>query len=366
MVHFRVPVQRAAFVCGCLMMLLGHAGCNRKKPTRVVLPLAVRTRVVAYVAHPRTASLTGEFRARIQSDLSFRVGGRIASRSVEVGDHVAAGDVLATIDSLQQQADVTAAKAALRSAEATKQQAAATVTRIERLIPTQSASQADYDDAKASLLTAEGSINIMTSNLATAESQLSFTKLKANAAGVIIARTAEVGQVVNAAQTVFTLAEDGDREAIFDAFQTHIYDRPVDDKIDLTLVSNPAVKTSGVIREIAPSIDPTSGTVRVKVTVPSPPPQMKLGAPVVGVAQFRATQVAKLPWTALAREGDQAAVWVVDPATRIVSRKVVQVESYQSGTLLVSSGLKDGDIVVTEGTQLLRPGQEVDPIGETK
>ncbi len=363
--HFcRGEIQTFIFAFACLSLLLN--GCSKKKPPQVDRRLPVRTQVVAYVAHPRTASLTGEFRARIQTDLSFRIGGRIASRKVEVGDHVAAGDVLATIDSLQQEADVTAAKAALRSAEATLQQVAANVTRIERLIPTQSASQVDFDEGKAALLTAQGSINIMKSNLATAESQLSFTKLKSPATGVIIARTAEVGQVVNAAQTVFTLAEEGEREAVFDAFQTHISDRPVDDKIDLTLVSNPAIKTGGVIREIAPSIDQTSGTVRVKVTVPSPPPQMTLGAPVIGVARFRATQVAKLPWTALAREGDQAAVWVVDPASDMVSRKVVQVESYQSGTLLISSGLKDGDVVVTEGAQLIRPGQKVKPIEAAK
>ena len=344
---------------------------NSNEPLTVQLSavdrtISVRMLVVAVVARPRMAALTGEFRARFQSDLGFRIGGRIASRGVDVGDIVAAGDVLATVDTQEQLADVTAAKAALRSAEASLEQASANVKRIERLVSTQSASQVDFDDAKAVFLTAEGSVNISKSNLLAAESNLAFTEIKANAPGGIIARTAEVGQVVSAAQTVFTLAYEGEREAVFETFQTHINDKPLDDKIDITLVSNPAVKTVGFVREIAPSIDQASGTIRVKVSINAPPPQMTLGAPVIGVAQFRSTDVVELPWTALSRQGDQTAVWIVDPATSTVSQRVVKVESYISGVILVSSGLEAGEIVVTEGAQLIRLGQKVNVIADKK
>jgi len=286
-------------------------GCGKKAVPALDRTISVQTQVVTVVARPRMAALTGEFRARFQSDLGFRIGGRIASRSVDVGDFVAAGDVLSTVDTQGQLADVTAAKAALRSAEASLEQASANIKRIERLVSTQSASQVDFDDAKAVFLTAQGSVNISKSNLLAAESNLAFTEITANAPGVIIARMAEVGQVVSAAQTVFTLAYEGEREAVFETFQTHINDKPLDDKIDITLVSNPAVKTVGFVREIAPSIDQASGTIRVKVSINAPPPQMTLGAPVIGVAQFRSTDVVELPWTTLSRQGDQAAVWTL-------------------------------------------------------
>jgi membrane fusion protein, multidrug efflux system len=327
--------------------------------------MPVRTQTVSIVSHPHTESLTGEYRARVQSDLSFRIGGRISSRMVDVGDRVKTGDLLATIDSLQQTADVTAAVAALRSAEASLQQAAANARRIESLLPSQSATQSEFDDAKAAELTAQGSINISKSVLATAENQLSFTELRAPASGVIIARDAEVGQVVSAAQKVFTLAVDGEREAVFDAFQRHVSERPIDDKVELVLVSNPDVKAAGVIREIAPSIDRNNGTVRVKVAIPNPPDQMTLGAPVMGIARFLPTNVVQLPWTALARQGNSPAVWVVDPNTQQVTEREVVVESYESGELLITSGLQAGEVVVTEGTQLIRPGQKIKSLNQT-
>ncbi len=352
-----------AWMLGLLMSFGASAGgCRQKEQARTDHSLPVSTQVVEVVSYPHTESLTGEYRARVQSALSFRLGGRIASRAVDVGDRVTSGQLLATIDSLQQIADVTAARAALRSAEAAWQQAAANAKRIEQLLPSQSATQAEFDDAKAAELTAQGSINISQSVLARAENQLSFTELRAPADGIIIERAVEVGQVVNAAQSVFTLAVDGEREAVFDAFQRHVSERPIEDKVELTLVSNPQIKTMGIIREIAPSIDQKNGTVRVKVAIPNPPEQMTLGAPVMGIAQFAPTQVVRLPWTALARRDSHAAVWVVDPNSSTVSERVVEVESYASGLLLVTGGLQQGEIVVTEGTQRLRPGQKVKPL----
>ncbi len=337
-------------------------GCGQGNNPTTDRLLRVRTQVVSIVSHPRTASLTGEFRARYQSDLAFRLGGRIASRNVDVGERVSAGDILATIDTQEQKADIAAAKAALRSAEATLQQASANVKRVERLVATQAASQEEYDDAKSVFLTAQGTVDIGKASILTAEGLLNFTEIKADKSGVIVARTAEVGQVVNAAQTVFTLAYDGQREAVFDAFQTHVAEKPVDDRVDITLVSNPTVKATGRVREIAPSIDPTSGTVRVKVAIDAPPEQMTLGAPVTGVAKFQSTDVAILPWTALARQGEKATVWLVDPATSTAVERVVTIGSYASGVILVNNGLEAGDVVITDGVQLVRPGQKVKAI----
>ena len=334
-------------------------GCHQKSAVQAERTLPVRTQVVSITPHPHQEYLTGEFRARVESDLSFRISGRIAARSVDVGAHVQEGDLLATIDSLQQTADVTAAEAAVRSAEAALQQASANARRIAQLLPSQAATQSEFEDAKAEELTAQGSLNISKSALSRAQSQLSFTELRAPASGVIVARAVEAGQVIVAAQKVFTLAVDGEREAVFDAFQRHVSERPIDDKVELVLVSNPNIKTTGIIREIAPVIDRNNGTVRVKLTIPEPPKEMTLGAPVMGIAQFVPINVVQLPWTALARQGSQPAVWVVDPSTQRVSLRDVEIQSYESGQLLITSGLTTGEEVVVEGTQLIRPGQKV-------
>ncbi|TWU48199.1 efflux RND transporter periplasmic adaptor subunit [Rubripirellula reticaptiva] len=359
----RHAINRLLVRSWCIVvLLLPWTGC--RKPPRPAGDdrLAVKVQIVEKVARPRSKTLTGEFRSRIQSNLSFRVGGRIESRSVDVGDRVATGDILASLDKSQLVSDVGSARAALESAEASKQKAMSESDRTERLIESNAASRADFDDAKAALLTAEGLVEVRQADLEAAERQLQFTDIVAQSPGVIIDRQAEVGQVVGAAQPVFTVADDGDREAVFDVFPSHIPERPIDDEIALTLLSDPSVKTVGIIREIAPSIDRTTGTVRVKVAVPDPPPQMQLGAPVVGEAKYPPMDVVELPWTALMREGDQTSVWVVDPETEAVARRVLEVESYVSGVLLVTGGLKPGEIVVVAGAQLLRPGQKVKPI----
>ena len=117
-----------------LSLLVGSliaGGCQKQPAEQVDRTRTVRTLVAKRVLHPRSASLTGEYRARIQSDLSFRIPGRIDKRLVDVGDHVAANDLLATIDSLQQIADLTASQAALRSAEATLDQARSQVRHFD-------------------------------------------------------------------------------------------------------------------------------------------------------------------------------------------------------------------------------------------
>lgn len=354
-----IPTSSILIMSG---ILLASAGCREKSAPNVERSLPVRATTVTVGPHIRRASLTGEFRARYQSDLAFRLGGRIASRNVDVGDHVAAGDVLAVLDTQEQKADIEAAKATLRSAEATLKQASSNVSRIERLVTTQAASQQEFDDAQAAFLTAQGSVDIGKSNILTAEGRLAYTEIRANAPGIIIARLAEAGQVVNAAQTVFTLAYDGEREAVFDVFQTHVAEKPVDGQIEIILVSNPSIQTIGSVREIAPAIDETNGTVRVKVGISSPPPQMSLGSPVIGVARFPSHDLVELPWTAMSRQGDKPAVWVIDPVTNTASSRVVMVERFVSGKILIGGGLSTGDVVVTNGSQLIRPGQRVTAI----
>jgi RND family efflux transporter MFP subunit len=354
----------------CMVVLLACivcVGCGDRKSSSEDRSLRVRALKVVIEPQARRASLTGEFRARYQSDLAFRVGGRIATRRVDVGDHVAAGDVLAVLDTQEQMADIEAAKATLRSAEATLKQASSNVSRIERLVESQAASQQEFDDAKAAFLTAQGSVDIGKSTILTAEGRLAYTEIRADAPGIIIARNAEAGQVVNAAQTVFTLAYDGEREAVFDVFQTHVAEKPVDGQIDITLVSNPSIQTVGFVREIAPAIDETNGTVRVKVGISSPPPQMSLGSPVIGFARFPPRNLAELPWTAMSRQGDDPAVWVIDPVTSTASSRVVTIDRFMSGKILISSGLSTGDLVVTDGVQLIRPGQRVTAVtGESQ
>ncbi|MDQ0475403.1 efflux RND transporter periplasmic adaptor subunit [Labrys wisconsinensis] len=356
---------------GALLIAAAVAGCGdeAKPPERE--RLAVLTEVAATTAFAPSVSLTGEVQARYQSDLAFRTGGRIVTRAVDIGDHVLAGQVLATIDTPEQQADLDSATAGLQAAEATLRQADAAYSRQKSLLEKGFTTQRAFDSAQETFVTAQGNVESAKANLATAQDQLSFTRLEAPAPGVITARSIEVGQVVTPAQTAFTLAQDGDRDAVFDVYESVLAQPPPSRDIDLALVSDPSVKATGTVREVSPSLDQANGTVRVKIAIRNPPRQMTLGAAVAGFAHLAPRDVIDLPWTALSRLGDQAAVWVVDPASRTVSQKPVAIDAYTTGRILVRDGLKPGEIVVAAGAQLLRPGQAVSEVaagaaGETQ
>ena len=344
---------------GALIIVLG---CKSKLEAPSEKLVSVRTQVAEFVSRAQTKSLIGEFNATVQSAISFRVGGRIEQRIAEVGDHVTVGDVLAQLDSLKQAADVMAAKAALRSSEAVLEEASASEARFSALLKQIASSQQEYDDAKSAKMVAQGNVDISRTALELAETEMAYTTLRATVSGLVIARHAEVGKVVAPSEAIFTIAADGERQAVFDAFSNDISDMPITNEIHLSLASDPEVKTVGIIREISPAIDSENGTIRVKVSIPEPPSQMTLGAAVIGVGQFQPNDVIALPWTALSRREDQAAVWVVDPQSNTVSERSIVIGNYVSGLLLVTSGLESGEIIITEGTQMIRPGQRVKPI----
>lgn len=326
--------------------------------------MAVRTQSAEFVDHRQTVTLTGEVVAHVQTNLSFRVSGQITEWLADVGSHVTAGEVLARIDPSEQKADVEAAEAAVRAAEAQVRQASSAFERQKSLLAKNSTTQEAFDQAQTALQTAQGSLDSSKALLGTSRDALSYTELKADADGIITVRNAETGQVVQAAQTMFSVARDGPRDAIFDVYESLLFEKPSEPKIQLSLVSDPSVKTEGVISEVSPTIDTATGTVRVKIAMDTTPDRMTLGAPVIGFASSKPAKLIILPWTSLSALDGQPAVWVVDGKNGTVSRKPVKVASYETGRVLISEGIEKGENVVVEGAKMLRPGQAVDVIGE--
>jgi RND family efflux transporter MFP subunit len=343
-----------------LAIAVAVAGCNSKAVVPPRPPLLVRTQAVRLEQYMPGITLTGEIQARVQTDLSFRVSGRVVARSADVGQHVDAGAVLAKIDPAEQQADLDAANAAVTAAEALLRQAKAAFDRQKSLIDLGYATRSAYDTAQQNLRTAQGSLDQAQAQAASAKDALSYSELRADKSGVITARSIEVGQVAQAAQPAFTLAVDGPRDAVFNVYESIFFQKPASDKIVLTLVSDPNIRATGHVREVAPAVDPKTGTVRVKVEMEDAPAAMSLGSSVIGSGAFASRQVAVLPWSAAASMDGKLAVWIVDPATKAVSLRPVQAEAFEKEKLLIRDGLAPGEIVVTEGDKFLFPGQIVD------
>jgi RND family efflux transporter MFP subunit len=272
---------------------------------------------------------------------------------------VTANQVLARLDPQEQQATVTAAEAAVRSAEAVLREATSTYQRQKALLAQGFTTKREHDQAEEAYRAARASLDTARAQLGTARDHLSDTVLRAGVAGVITARKSETGQVVQAAQTVFSIAQDGPRDGVFNVYESIFTHEPADPAIALTLVSNPAVKAKGTVREVSPTVDASNGTVRVKVGIEHPPAAMTLGAAVVGEGRFRSRKLVVVSWSALSTGSGQPAVWAVDPRTRTVSLKPIAIEGYETGKVLVREGLQPGEIVVTAGAQLLRPQQVV-------
>jgi membrane fusion protein, multidrug efflux system len=357
--HFvqrRLKLQ-AVFLCSAFLSA-ALAGCGPKEAPREELTL-VKAQAVGFSDYAPRITFTGEIRARAQSDLSFRVAGRVIERNADVGVHVTAGQILARIDPKEQESDVAASAATVQAAEAQLRVASSKFDRQKTLLAQGFTTRREYDQAEQTFRVAQGSLDSARAQLGSTRDQQSQTTLTAPASGVITARNMEIGQVAQPAQTVFTLAQDGPRDAVFNVHESMVGRNGVDNAVEIALASDPAVKTVGELREVAPAIDTATGTVRVKIGLASAPPEMVLGSPVIATAHVRPRKMAVLPWSALFSQKEKPAVWIVDPQTMTVSLRRIEIESYRTGEAVVRGGLQQGDVVVTAGAQLLRPAQKI-------
>ena len=353
-------VRRAATGLVGLMALVAAAGCRQQAEAPDAPLTRVRGLTVQLAEYSPRVSLTGEVRARDQSDVSFRISGRITERNVDVGDHVIADQVLAKIDPAEQEANVSAALASVRAAEALLHQTKATYDRQVSLLDRGFTTRADFEEAQAAWRSAQNSLEAANADLDAAHELRSDTVLTSRVNGVVTARSVEIGQVVQAAEPVFTIAQDGPRDAVFEVQEVVLSETPASrGVVALSLVADPTVTATGTVREVAPIVDPASGTVRVKVAIENPPPAMTLGSAIVGSASGAPRPRVVLPWEALTAEAGRPAVWVVDRGTGTVALRPIGVESYDVETLVVREGLEPGETVVAAGAQLLRPDQKV-------
>jgi membrane fusion protein, multidrug efflux system len=342
--------------------ILGGCNNNEPPPKRE----AVRVKVIAARSTDlaQLMSLTGEIRARFQNDLSFRVGGKIVERNVDVGAHVQPGALLARLEPNEQEANLKSAKAAVEAAEAQLKQVSAAFERQKSLMTSGYTTRREFDQAQEAYRTAQASLDTTKAQATQAEDQLAYTELMADAPGLITARFAETGQVVQGAQQIFTIARDGARDAIFDVDEALLTCAPDDLTFRVVLASNPGIGAVGSVREVAPTVNTNNGTIRVKIELKNVPAEMTLGMPVIGSGRVKPGGGFAVPWTALVKTGNKPAVWVADPRSKAVSLRPVEVARYEAGRVLLKGGLKTDELVVTAGSQTLWPGRVIEPVEE--
>ena len=354
--------MRKSWILAALVAATTVAACDKKPPPAApVRP--VRTVTVGRVAGGETASLTGQVRAKDEVSLAFRIEGRVIERPVNVGDVLKPGQLVARLDPKDQQNTLRSAQALLSATKAVLTQARTTFLRHQELVKEGATSQHEFDVAQQNFRTAEAQVDSAAAQVRLAQDQLGYTSLFADAAGAVTAKGAEAGEVVHAGQMIVQLARQGGRDAVFDVPEQLIRTGPRDPVVQLALTNDPSVKAIGRVREVAPQADPTTRTFQVKVGIIDPPPTFALGSTVTGAINLSGPPGVEIPPSALTEANGRPAVWVVDPQSQTVSLRNVDVARYDPAGVVISQGLETGEIVVTAGVQVLRPGQKVRLLG---
>ena len=350
-------IWRNVFVVMAFIPLL--AACKEQAEVQPPSARQVRTVVIAERDGASVVNLTGRIEAEDEVPLAFRIGGRVLENNAKLGERLQRGDLIARLESQNEENQLRAATAALAAAQAQYNQASGHYDRQRTLFRQGWATRATYETAEKGLKTAAAQVDAAEAQLSAAEDLLGFTELRADQDGVITTVGPGAGEVVQPGQMILRVARQDGRDAVFDVPAQVIRSAPRDPDIMVALSDDPNVKVRGHVREVAPQADPVTRTFKVKVTLEDPPEAMRLGATVNGVMTTTQEAMIEVPASALTRSEQQPAVWVVDPANQTVALRPVEVKRFGEYLVAIADGLKAGDVVVTAGVQALHPGQQV-------
>ena len=335
------------------------AACSRPAPPEEPIR-AVKILTVGAGSLTFSTEYAGEVRARLESRLGFRVGGKLVKRQAEIGQHVKAGQVLAQLDPQDYQLAADAARAQVAAALTSRDLAAADFKRYAGLKDQNFISGAELERREATLKSAQAQLQQAQSQLAVQGNQAQYAVLSADVSGVITAVDADPGQVVAAGAPVVRIAVDGVRDVVFSVPEDRVGSLKVGAPVTIRVWAQ-NTELPGRVREVAASSDPVTRTYPVKVTIDSPQPP-PLGATVYVSPQAGAaagTPVIKLPTSALRQDGKTSAVWVLDKASMTVRSQPVQIATADGNEAVIAGGLQPGMLVVTAGVHVLSPGQKV-------
>lgn len=332
--------------------------CSRPAPPEEPVR-AVKVMTVGVSDFSPRREYAGEVRAQVESRLAFRIGGKLIKRQAEVGQRVKAGQVLAQLDPQDYRLAADAARAQVAAAATNRNLAAADFKRYQALKDQNFISGAELERREATLKAAQAQLEQAQSQSAVQGNQTGYAVLTADVSGVVTAVEAEPGQVVAAGAPVLRIAADGVRDVVFSVPEDRVAALKVGMPVSLRVWAQNAAM-AGKVREVAASSDPVTRTYAVKVSVDGQAPP--LGATVtvsVDAGAVTGTPVIKLPTSALRREGQATAVWVLDKAAMTVRPQVIQVLTADGNEVVVASGLQPGMLVVSAGVHVLSPGQKV-------
>jgi RND family efflux transporter MFP subunit len=354
-----MPAAIASFVPLALIALLpALAGCGEAVSSGSKPPRAVQVERVAFQSENARRDFVGVVRARYETDLGFRVAGKITARIVNAGDRIRIGDVIARVDPEDLKLQVASAEAELAAARSSLAQTASDEQRYATLKARGYATIADYERKQAAKDEAEGRLQRAQRALELARNQVAYAELKADADGVITATLAEPGQVVAVGQAVARLAHRGEMEAVVALPESWLSEARAS-QATVKLWAGPEQRFTARLRELSPQADALTRTYAARFTIENPDDAVALGmTATVTLTHAVDASVAKLPLAAILNRGTGPSVYVVDNSGELELRPVT-IASFTADVAFVTAGVIDGERVVTLGVQKLDAGQKV-------
>lgn len=345
-------------VSGVLFFLFALSACSDKpKPQpdiRIVKAITISAEQSSLIDE-----FSGEIKPKIESKLGFRVNGKIISRKVDVGDRVVPKQVLMQLDAqdlklVQQQAD-----SALKAAISNRDLALAELKRYQELREKNFVNQATLDAKNTAYQSAQSSYEQALASSRNQSNQTGYSTLVADISGVVTSINAEVGQVVSAGTPVVNVAQLGDKDVVISVPENKVDSLKQVQEVHVRLWAQPKDNIIGHIREISPVADPVTRTYLVKIAIPNASDDVKLGMTAyVSLINQNLNHAIVLPLTALYKEGDQTAVWLIKEGK--VHLTPITMSGVTGNDVIIASGVQSGDVVVIAGVNLLKENQEVE------
>lgn len=366
----KVPFKAVAVVLGAgAAAAAGFAAlswtASASRPTAASAEPLIRPARVMEIAYQRRSQslvLAGTVVPRIESNLGFRVAGKIVARSVDVGTVLKPGDLIAQLDPADYRLAVDNARAALTSAEADCTRAKADHERYQGLRGTNVFTAQTLEQRQSLAATTQARVEQAKSQLASAENNLAYTELRADSAGVVTAVQAEVGQVMAQGQGVVRVARTDELEILVGVPEHRLKTVRAAGAASFELWSDPGHRYAVRLRELSPSADPMTRTYPARYSVVEQPPFIGLG--MTATLTFErpdAQSVAEVPLSAIFQRGTQPAVWIVDKDGTVTLRPVT-IARWRDETAAIASGVRDGEVIATAGVHKLEAGQKVKPL----
>jgi len=340
------------------LMAITLAGCNDQVAEKPTPSRPVLVATVHYEAESPERSFVGTIKPRIETDMGFRVPGKVARRLVEVGQTVDVGQPLATLDEVDLKLQAEQAEAEFRAATGVLAQAGAAEQRAKDLRAKGWATDAQLDQAKATADEARARLNRAERSVELTNNSLSYATLLADTRGVVTATLIDAGQVVASGQTAIRVARFAEKEAVV-AIPETLVGRAKDGVATVSLWSEPNKTYAARLREVAPSADPATRTYLAKFSLPDAGENVSLGmTATLTLADPQTERVARLPLSSLYSQGGDPSLYIVDNQGEVALKPVV-VKSYGTNCVVISGGVDEGAKIVVLGVQKLDPAQKV-------